>query len=125
MAQKSASSEGIEALIRRSEAARRRLACDYATFRHRIDLPARVKDSLRNHPLGWVGGSLTAGLLASTLLRTKPKEESPRPAKRRRGLAGFALTAATAVAKPMIRAWLTRRLQGQLADRFSNRPPGL
>jgi hypothetical protein len=116
MAQKSAPTE---ALIRRAEAARRQLSAEYAAIRHRLDVPARVKDSLRNHPLGWVGGSLAAGLAASTLLRHKPKEETSRPAKRRGGIAGFALTAATALAKPMLKAWLANRLQGIPPERFS------
>ena len=72
MAQKSAPTE---ALIRRAEAARRQLSAEYAAIRHRLDVPARVKDSLRNNPLGWVGGSLAAGLAASTLLSPEQKQQ--------------------------------------------------
>lgn len=114
MAEKSQSAE-IEALIRRSRAARQELKTAYVAFRHKIDVPARVKDSLRSHPLSWFGGSLATGLLASFFV---PKGHDKHPAsleapKKKRGrFGGVALTAAASMAKPLLKAWLTKKLRG-------------
>lgn len=104
----------VESLIRRSQAARDRISLDLARLRYKADVPARVKDSLRSNPLGWLGGSLATGLLASFALhKGKPKPEK----KVRRGLTGLALTAAGALLKPMVKTWLTGRLHQSLASR--------
>jgi hypothetical protein len=118
MAQNSQSAE-IEALIRRSRAARQELKTAYAAFRHKLDVPARVKDSLRAHPLGWFGGSLATGLLASFFVSKghshKNTETAAEPKKKRAGLGGFALTAAASMAKPLVKAWLAKKLRGPSA----------
>lgn len=114
MAENSQSAE-IEALIRRSRAARRELKTAYVTFRHKIDVPARVKSSLRTHPLGWFGGSLATGLLASFFVPKGHHKHPDAPAeskKKRAGFGGFALTAATSMAKPLVKAWLAKKLRG-------------
>jgi len=113
MAQNSQSAE-IEALIRRGRAARRELKTAYVAFRHKIDVPARVKGSLRAHPLGWFGGSLATGLLASFFVPKGHHKHPDTPAeskKKRAGFTGLALTAATSMAKPLVKAWLTKKLR--------------
>lgn len=114
MAENSQSAE-IEALIRRGRAARQELKTAYVAFRHKIDVPARVKGSLRTHPFSWFGGSLATGLLASFFVpkgHHKHPEVSEEAKKKRLGLGGFALTAATSLAKPLVKAWLTKKLRG-------------
>jgi len=114
MAQNSQSAE-IEALIRRGRAARQELKTAYVAFRHKIDVPARVKGSLRTHPFGWFGGSLATGLIASFFVPKGHHKHSDEPEgskKKRAGFGGFALTAATSMAKPLVKAWLTKKLRG-------------
>ena len=100
-------------LIRRSQAARERLGVDLADLRHRFDVPSRIRHSLDSHPIGWIGGGLAAGLLASLALR-RPK---PAVQKRKAGLSGLALTAAGALARPLLKAWLSGRLASVMSLR--------
>jgi len=115
MAENSQSAE-IEALIRRGRVARQELKTAYVAFRHKIDVPARVKSSLRTHPLGWFGGSLATGLLTSFLIpkgHRKHSEPSEESSKKRSGFGGLAFAAATSMAKPLVKAWLAKKFRGQ------------
>ena len=110
----------VNELLRRSQLARERLSVDLAEFKHRLDVPGRLKDSLQSNPTGWIGGGLAAGLLASLAIRRgKPAPEK----KRRSGITGLALTAAGAVARPMLKAWLGGKLRDTLAARNENHTP--
>ncbi|BCU79109.1 hypothetical protein llg_38240 [Luteolibacter sp. LG18] len=110
----------IEALLRRSETARRRLAYDLAALKHRVDVPARMKESLQTNPTGWIGGSLVTGLLASfALRRKKPKRVEEKV--RRAGLTGLLLTAGGALIKPALKSLATNYLQRTLASRLGSR----
>lgn len=106
-------------LLRRSQAARDRLSLDIAQFKHRVDVPGRLKESLNSNPTGWIGGGLLAGLLASLALR---RQKQPEP-KRRSGLAGLALTAAGALARPLVKSWLTGKLRNSLESRSGDHTP--
>ena len=107
------SADKLRSLISRSQAARERLSVDIADFKHRIDLPSRLRHSLNTHPAGWIGGGLVAGLLASLSFR----RQKPAPEKKRSGLTGLALTAAGALARPMLKSWLAGRFSSALASR--------
>lgn len=110
----------INDLLRRSQLARERLSVDLSEFKHRLDVPSRLKDSLQSNPTGWIGGGLVAGLLASLAIR----KGRPAPEKKRRsGITGLALTAAGAVARPMLKAWLGNKLRDSLATRTKNHTP--
>jgi hypothetical protein len=103
-----AQSQGrTEALSARLAASRTAVAADLATLRRRLDVPARMKDSILSKPLAWFGGSLGVGLLASMLLkRPRPAPHvSARPAK---SLWKIALGGAFALARPALQTWAIR-----------------
>jgi len=119
MVQKPVINPEVEALLRRSETARRRLAYDLAMLKHRVDVPARVKESLQTHPTGWLGGSLVTGLIASLALRRrKPKKTTTEEKVRKAGLTGLLLTAGGALVRPMVKSLVTGYLQKALAGRL-------
>ncbi|MEK7952493.1 hypothetical protein [Luteolibacter soli] len=106
----SESERQTEALIARLAASRSDLGRDVAILRHRLDVPARVKESVMSKPLAWFGGSLGAGLVASFLLRGRksaPKQEKVV----RRSLWGLALSGAFTLARPALQTWATNELQ--------------
>jgi len=103
----------IRQLLNRSQAARERLSLDIADFKHRIDVPSRIRQSLTANPAGWIGGGLVAGLLASLSFR-RPK---PAPEKKKSGFSGLALTAAGALARPLLKAWLSGKLSSVITSR--------
>jgi len=121
MVQKIVTDPAIEALLRQSEAARRRLAYDIAALRHQVDVPARLKESLQLHPTGWIGGSLAAGLLTSMAFRRRKAKPAVATEEkvRRAGLTGLALTAGGALLKPMVKSlvagYLRKKLSAHLA----------
>lgn len=94
-------------LLRQSEASRTSLAAEMARIRHRLDVPTRVTESLKNHPLAWLLGSLGSGLAVSLFFRRKPAiiRQSGRGLKS--ALLGYAFTAA----RPLLEAWLAGRLK--------------
>ncbi|MFD0895851.1 hypothetical protein KBB96_07880 [Luteolibacter ambystomatis] len=118
MVQKPVISPEIEALLKRSETARRRLAYDLAVLKHRVDVPARVKESLQTHPTGWLGGSLVTGLIASLALRRRKPKKTTEEKVRKAGLAGLLLTAGGALARPVVKSLVTGYLQRTLAGRL-------
>ena len=72
MDRKLSKSEQIERLIRLSETSRFRLREEAVSLKQRLDVPARVRSSLKGHPTSWMLGSLAAGLAASWMLRRPP-----------------------------------------------------
>lgn len=102
--------QAIESLIRRSESARAELTGHIQTLKDRMNIPARLKASVSSRPVAWFGGSLAVGLLATKLFRRK-SVPIPEKAKSRKGLLGFACTAAIALAKPAIKTLLLAELR--------------
>lgn len=104
--------------MRVSELSRRRLSADYSEFKRRIDLPLRVRNSLRNHPREWFGGTALLGLVASLLFRKKKRVvewhvEGPAETKRRAGILGF-LGGLVTLASPVLMALGKSWLKGQV-----------
>jgi alpha-beta hydrolase superfamily lysophospholipase len=99
-----------EALIARLAASRSAVGHDLAVLRHRLDVPARVKESVMAKPLAWFGGSLGAGLIASFLL--KGRKSRPKPEKVvRRSLWSLALGGAFTLARPALQTWAMSELR--------------
>lgn len=104
----------IERLIRLSESARSCLSHEATALKHRLDVPARVRDSLKSHPTGWLFGSLASGLAASLFFKRK---SNPAPTKRRglpTALLGLTLTAV----RPLAKVWLSGQVKNYLTGRF-------
>ena len=110
-------SQEIQRLIQKSEAARGVLGSEIRELKHKLDVPGRIKDSLRSHPTGWLGGSVVAGMATSLLFRRKPKREKAEVKKKT--LLGFLLTLAIAGLRPFVKVWLAGQLKGYLAAKFA------
>ena len=96
---------------------RARLSQDAAALRQRLNGPARVVQSVRRHPLSWLGGSLVAGLATTLLLRRKPAK--PKPA---RGLRGVLFSLAVTAIRPLAKTWLTAQLTQRLVSQNRQEP---
>ncbi len=101
----------IERLIRLGEAARSCLGDEAILLKQRLDVPARIRGSLKDHPAGWVLGSLASGLAASLLFRLKPRATE----KKHRGLPLTLLGLALTAVRPVAKVWLTDQVKNYLA----------
>ena len=110
-------SQEIQRLIHKSEAARGVLGSEIRELKHKLDVPGRIKDSLRSHPTGWLGGSVVAGMATSLLFRRKSKREKAEVKKKT--LLGFLLTLSIAGLRPFVKVWLAGQLKGYLAAKFA------
>ncbi len=93
-------------LIELGDLSRSLLDAEACRLRERLDVPARVRNSLKQHPSSWLFGSMATGLAASFLLRRKPAAE-----KRKRGFTATMLGLTLTAAKPLARVWLTDQLK--------------
>ena len=71
MARKSQKAIDLAELVRKSEAARLKLGEAHRDLRQKLDVPARVKDSIKSQPQKWLGASLVAGFAGSFLIKMK------------------------------------------------------
>ena len=99
-----------EALIARLAASRRAVGHDLAVLRHRLNVPARIKESVMSKPLAWFGGSLGAGLVASFLLKGR-KSRPKREKVVRRSLWSLALGGAFTLVRPALQTWAMNELR--------------
>lgn len=104
----------IADLLERSAASRVRLGREVAAVRQRLDAPAKVLRSVREHPLRWVGGAAATGLATALLFRRKPG-----PARKPRTPGRLLLSLAVAAAKPALKAWLTRQFKDLLLTQLN------
>lgn len=111
-------SEEIQRLIRSSETARTVLGTEIRDLKQRLDVPARVRSSLKSNPTTWIGGSVLAGLAGSLLFRRKAKREAPK----KKGFWGFVLTLAIAGLRPFVKVWLAGQLKNYIGNRFGHDP---
>lgn len=115
----------LEELIARNDAARQSLGSQWQTLRNRVDIPARISNSIRSNRTLWFTGTATVGLLTSLFFRRKPVvvAKAPRASK---GLLGLALTTAFAFAKPALKTWLwsevQKRVMPSVRQRRSSNP---
>lgn len=69
-------------LIRLQQAVRESrsdLSREYSGLVHELDFRRRFSESVKRHPLGWIGGAVSAGLLA-TLFGTGSRKKNASPA---------------------------------------------
>lgn len=103
----------IDDLVQRAELARQSLRGHYQSLRHRIDVPARLKENFSNNRTLWFGASALAGLLATRLFRRPVVREVSTPRKRK-GFTGLALSAAFALAKPALKTLVFAEIKKRL-----------
>jgi DNA-binding transcriptional regulator/RsmH inhibitor MraZ len=121
MDRKLSKSQEIERLIRIGDAARYQLGSDAVLLKQRLDVPSRLRSSLKSHPTGWLFGSLASGLAASLLFRRRPERERVEKKPRSFPLVVLGLTL-TAV-RPFAKVWLTDQVKNYLSGRFNTPYP--
>ena len=107
----------IERLIRLSETSRSCLENEAIALKQRLDVPTRMRESLKSHPAGWVVGSLASGLAASLIFRRKAAATEKKHRSLPLTLLGLTLTAV----RPLAKVWLTGQVKNYLT-RQSDRP---
>jgi hypothetical protein len=101
----------IQRLIRLSEVARSKLEDEALLLKQRLDVPARIRTSLKSHPLGWLFGSLASGVTATWLFRRQTTVVQ----KKNRGLASTLLGLVLTAVQPVAKVWLANQLKAYLA----------
>jgi hypothetical protein len=119
MDRKSPQKPEIQQLIDLSAAARSCLTCEARALRQRLDIPARIRNSVKCHPASWLLGSLASGIAASFAFRRKPRTtlaSRRTPSK----MLGFVWTAA----RPLVKIWLADQVKHWLAGQAFTSPAG-
>jgi len=116
MARRSKKPDQLETLTRQLESSRVEIGHAAVTLRGRLDLPTRIRQSVRRNPVRWFGVSAIAGLLASLglrRLRHRPRRIESRTAPAsRRGIIG--ITAATfTLLRPLLQKWLLHQMRSR------------
>lgn len=106
MVRNSQERQKIEELIRQGQSARQSLGRQAVVLRRRLDVPARLRDSMVGHPAGWMAGSVFSGLAASLLFRRRPA----RVVKTKSRLLSLLMLLATAL-RPLVKVWLVNQLK--------------
>lgn len=108
-------------LIRSSEVARVQIGQAHHQLRQKLELPLRIRDSLKSSPLKWLGGSLGAGFIGSLLFRSKRREPKHEPEKKHRGLFVGLLMMLFGLVKPTLKVYATKLLTDYLQNQINAR----
>lgn len=119
MAQELSEDQKIQNLIRQAQSARVCITREVADLKAKLDVPARLKNSLRIHPTGWLVGSLTSGFIGSLLLRGR-RSSSAKRTRRTGGLLFSLLGLALTAVRPLAKVWL----KDQVKNYLSGKPVG-
>ena len=111
MDRKPSESPEILRLVHLAEQSRALLGEEASRLRQKLDLPSRMRDSLRNHPSSWLFGSLATGLAASFAFRRRPAAT----VKKRRGIPATLLGLTLTAARPIAKVWLAGQAKRWLA----------
>lgn len=123
MAKPTQKSLELAELVRRSDAARIQIRQAHLELRRKLEVPLRIRDSLKSSPLKWIGGSLGIGFVSSLLFRYRRSESKHSTEKKNRGWFIESLLMIYTLVKPSLKVYatklLTDYLQKQLSDRLS------
>lgn len=110
-------------LVRRSELARSQITQVQQKLRQKLDVPLRIRDSLKSSPLKWLGGSLGVGFVSSLLFRSKRRlsKREQEPEKKHRGLFLGFLMMLFALIKPTLKVYATGLLKDYLQNQLRAR----
>jgi predicted acylesterase/phospholipase RssA len=109
----------VERLIRLSENARSCLESEAGRIRRRLDVPARIRDSLSAHPTSWLFGSLASGLVASMLFS---RRSQPAVKTKSRGIPGMLLGLTLTAVRPLAKVWLSNQASRWMCQSASYPP---
>jgi hypothetical protein len=107
MDRKISKNQELQRLISLSAAARRCLGNEAAALKQRLDVPSRVRNSLKQNPTGWLLGSLGSGLAASMVFSRKPAPSERKSRSLPSAVLGLTLTAI----RPLAKVWLTDQVK--------------
>jgi hypothetical protein len=124
MAKPTQKSLELAELVRRSDAARIQIGQAHLELRRKLDLPLRIRDSLKASPLKWIGGSLGVGFVSSLLFRSGRSESKHAPEKKHRGWFVGALMMIFTLVKPSLKVYATKLLTDYLQNQLSGRLSG-
>jgi hypothetical protein len=102
----------IERLIALGTSARSSLEREAVLLKQRLDVPTRIRDSLKSHPTGWLVGSMASGLAASMLFSRRPPAREKKKSSLPLTLLGLSLTAV----RPVAKIWLADQVKQYLAS---------
>lgn len=121
MAKPNQKSLELAELIRRGDIARFEIGQAHHRLRQKLDVPLRIRDSLKSNPLKWLGGSLGVGFVGSLLFSSRRHEPKHEPEKKHRGwFAGLVVMLFT-LAKPAIKGYASKLLADYLRDQINAR----
>ena len=110
--------QNLEVLSARIAASRVAVAGELAALRHRLDVPARVKESVLSKPLPWLGGSLGAGFVASIFLKRRRRSSRAEKVEKvaKKAWWSVLLGGAFTLARPALQNWALREFQARFAQ---------
>lgn len=103
-------------MIARIAISRVAVARDLAHLRRKLDVPARVKESVLTKPLAWLGGSLGAGFLTSLLLKRRRHRPTKKEEVVKKSLWTVLLGGLFTLARPALQSWALREFQSRFAQ---------
>ena len=107
----------IQRLILLAESARACLGNEATFLKKQLDLPARLRGSLRGNPIGWLLGSLGSVLAASLMFRRKSLAGEKKKRNLPQTLLGLFLTTIL----PFAKNWLMGQVKSYLMRPRSGR----
>lgn len=119
MAKPTETSSELAALIRRGDAARFQLGQAHQRFKQKLDIPLRIRDSIKSSPMKWLAGSLAGGLMGSLLFRSGKSAKDR--GKKNRGWIVSLLLMSFNLAKPALKIYGAKLLQDYLQHQFARR----
>lgn len=81
MARNSKNEIDLAELVQRSEAARLKLGEAHHELKEKLNIPLRVKSSIKSQPMKWLGISAGVGLVGSFFMKSKKKKRIQRQEK--------------------------------------------
>ena len=122
MAQSTYHAARLTELTQQAAASRLVISQGYVQLRNRLDVSARIKDSIERHPTKWVSGTLAAGLFVSRFFRTGKKAARVVAATSgsSHGLLFRSATMVFSLSKPFLKTYALKLLQDYLRQRYSN-----
>ena len=121
MAKSTQKSLELAELILRSDVARFQIGQAHHKLKQKLDIPLRIRDSLKSSPLKWLGGSLGVGFMGSFLFKSKRRQPKYSIEKKHGGWFTRLLLISFSLAKPALEIYATKFLKDYLQNQLKGR----
>ena len=122
MAKSTQKSLELAELILRSDVARFQIGQAHHKLKQKLDIPLRIRDSLKSSPLKWLGGSLGVGFMGSFLFRSKRRQQPQYSIEKKHGgWFTLLLLISFSLAKPALEIYATKFLKDYLQNQLKGR----